>query len=313
MRTREQEVEPLINLSEITEVELLILKRMREFTIGEHSSLFHGTGFDFVGLRDWQAGDRFEAIDWPQSTLTNFSPLVVREFEQPTTSGVVMVADRSASTRCGADSGSTEHGLQIATLIARAVATIGMSAVFFQDSIGLITFDEGFRDLSAVRPRIGKGQVIHCLEAYEHGTGLQELNHTGSLSATLTGFSRKTCMMPVISDFLFDDVEELLVELQQVNNIHDVFIMMVDASFAFELPRVSAGWIEVYDVETGRTRMMSRRELGKQAGKIRAWQDAVAAKAKAHDLDVVRLSTDQVKFDVALVEWVAERRLRRRK
>ena len=51
MRTREQEVEPLINLSEITEVELLILKRMREFTIGEHSSMFHGTGFDFVGLR----------------------------------------------------------------------------------------------------------------------------------------------------------------------------------------------------------------------------------------------------------------------
>jgi hypothetical protein len=89
VRTREQEVEPLINLSEITEVELLILKRMREFTIGEHSSMFHGTGFDFVGLRDWQAGDRFEAIDWAQSSLTNFSPLIVREFEQPTTSGVI--------------------------------------------------------------------------------------------------------------------------------------------------------------------------------------------------------------------------------
>jgi len=38
MRTREQEVEPLINLSEITEVELLILKRMREFTPGEQST-----------------------------------------------------------------------------------------------------------------------------------------------------------------------------------------------------------------------------------------------------------------------------------
>jgi len=101
LRTREQEVEPLINLSEITEVELLILKRMREFTIGEHSSMFHGTGFDFVGLRDWQAGDRFENIDWPQSSLTNFSPLVVREFEQPTTPSVIMVADRSASTRSG--------------------------------------------------------------------------------------------------------------------------------------------------------------------------------------------------------------------
>ena len=322
MRTRpatgltpgEPEVDPLIDLAEITEVELLILKRMREFTIGEHSSLFHGTGFDFVGLRDWQAGDRFEAIDWAQSSLTNFSPLIVREFEQPTTSGVVIVADRSASTRCGVDAGGSDQaGLQIATLIARAIATIGMSAVFFQDSIGLITFDEGFRALSAVRPRIGKGQVIHCLEAYQHGHGLQDLRHTGNLSATLSGFSRKTSMMPVISDFLFDDAEEFIRELSQVDNVHDVFIMMVDASFAFDLPKVSAGWIEVFDVETGKTRMMSRGELSRQSERVRAWQDEVTRQAKQVDLDVIRLGIDQVKFDVALVEWVAERRLRRRK
>jgi uncharacterized protein (DUF58 family) len=314
MRTREQEVEPLINLSEITEVELLILKRMREFTIGEHSSKFHGTGFDFVGLRDWQAGDRFESIDWAQSSLSNFSPLVVREFEQPTTSSVILVADRSASTRCGANTGKSDNrGMQIATLIARAIATLGMSAVFFQDSIGLLTFDESLRDLGAVRPRIGKGQVIHCLEAYQNGFGLQDIKNVGSLSATLTGFSRKTAMMPVISDFLFDDAPALLAELRQVNNVHDVFIMIVDASFAFELPRVSAGWVEVYDVETGRTRMMSRRELSKQSERVKTWQDEIARQAKDNDLDVVRLSIDQVKFDVALVEWVAERRLRRRK
>jgi uncharacterized protein (DUF58 family) len=314
MRTREQEVEPLVNLSEITEFELLILKRMREFTIGDHSSMFHGTGFDFVGLRDWQAGDRFEHIDWPQSSLTNFSPLVVREFEQPTTSSAIMVVDRSASTRCGANAGSSDNqGLQIATLIARAIATVGMSAVFFQDSIGLITFDEGFRNLGAVRPRIGKGQVIHCLDAYQHGEGLQDIRNIGSLSATLTGFSRKTAMMPVISDFLFDEVPEFLRELRQVNNVHDVVLMMVDASFAFELPKVSAGWIEVYDVETGRSRMMSRRELAKQSQRVRAWQDEVARLAKDNDLDVVRLSIDQVKFDISLVEWVAERRLRRKK
>jgi hypothetical protein len=129
----------------------------------------------------------------------------------------------------------------------------------------------------------------------------------------LTGFSRKTAMMPVISDFLFDDAPAFLRELSQVNNIHDVFILMVDASFAFELPRVSAGWIEVYDVETGQTRMMSRRELGRQSARVREWQDEIARHAKDQDLDVVRLSLDQVKFDVALVEWVAERRLRRRK
>ena len=176
MRTREQEVEPLINLSEITEVELLILKRMREFTIGEHSSLFHGTGFDFVGLRDWQAGDRFE---------DDRLGAVVAHQLQPADRPRVRAADhvrRDHRRRpLGVDAlrrrpaGRDDRGVQIATLIARAIATIGMSAVFFQDSIGLITFDEGFRELGAVRPRIGKGQVIHCLEAYQHGHGLQDM------------------------------------------------------------------------------------------------------------------------------------------
>src|SRR6185436_2210337 len=107
-----------------TEIELLILRRMREMTIGDHRSLAHGSGFDFVGLRDWQAGDRFSSIDWAQSSLTNFSPLVVREFEQPSTATVMVVADASLSTRCGV------HGISIARGIARGIATIGMSAVF---------------------------------------------------------------------------------------------------------------------------------------------------------------------------------------
>src|SRR6266849_5616322 len=117
MRTRETDVEPFVNLSELDEIELLILKRMREFTIGEHRSQFHGSGYDFVGLRDWQAGDRFSSIDWAQSTLNNFSPLVVREFEQPSTAAVVVVADASLSTRCGID------GIPIAGAIARAIGT----------------------------------------------------------------------------------------------------------------------------------------------------------------------------------------------
>jgi len=306
VRTREQEVEPLINLSEVTEVELLILKRMREFTPGEHSSLFHGAGFNFVGLRDWQAGDRFESIDWAQSSLTNFSPLIVREFEQPTTSGVIIAADRSASTRCGMD------GVPIALTIARAIATIGMSAVFFQDSIGLITFDARTGRLGAVRPRIGKGQVIHCLEAYDEGRGLQDLKVAGSLSATLIGFSRKTSLVPVVSDFLFEDPGGLINELSLANNVHDVFVVLVDAAFAFELPSVSSGWVEAFDVETGTTRTLSRREARGLQARVQAWQDEVASIARQADLDVLRLGPDQTKFDIALLEWVHERRLRRK-
>src|SRR3989475_10376777 len=166
MRTRETDVEPFVNLSELTEIELLILRRMREFTIGEHRSVFHGSGFDLVGLREWQPGDRMSQIDWPQSTMTNFSPMIVRDFEQRSTATVITVADASLSTRCGID------GIPIAAAIARTIGTIGMSAVFFQDMFGLITFGAKFEEIKAIRPRIGKNQVIHCLEAYQFQTGL---------------------------------------------------------------------------------------------------------------------------------------------
>ena len=48
---------PLVNLDDVAEIELFILKRMKEFTLGDHASVFKGTGFNFVGVRDWEPGD----------------------------------------------------------------------------------------------------------------------------------------------------------------------------------------------------------------------------------------------------------------
>lgn len=296
---------PLVSLSDIDEIELLILRRMRDVTIGDHRSLSHGSGFDFVGLRDWQAGDQPSSIDWGQSTLTNFSPLVVREFEQPSTASVILVADGSLSTRCGM------NGVPIAATVARAIATIGMSAVFFQDMFGVVTFDSGFRNLLAIRPRIGKSQVIHCLDAYQHQRGMEEVRQAGSLSATIASFVRRTALIPFVSDFLFDDSHAVLQELALLNTRHDVFVVLIDSAFAFELPAVSAGWIDAFDVETGRSRMMSRAEMARMGRHVREWQDDVARLAKDVEIDVVRLGIDAAANQHSLAEFVAERRLRK--
>jgi uncharacterized protein (DUF58 family) len=305
MRSRPAEVAPLVNLADITEIELLILKRMREVTMGEHRSGAHGSGFDFIGLRDWQAGDKFSSIDWAQSSLTNFSPLIVREFEQPSNATVMAVADLSLSTRCGVD------GIPIAAAVARAVATIGMSAVFFQDPFGLVTFDQGFRHLAGVRPRTGKSHVVHCLDAYQFERGLQPVRRSGELSTTLGGYLRSRSMLPVISDFLFEDYRNVLKELALLNATHDVFLILIDSAFAFALPPVSSAWIEAVDVETGQTRTLSRSALAGLADRVRQWQDEVSRTAKDADLDVVRIGLDQAKADIELSEFVAERRLRK--
>jgi len=143
-----------INLQEIAEIELYILKRMKEYTLGDHASVFKGSGFNFVGIRDWQPGDRLSNIDWAQSSLNNFSPLITREFEQDSNAAIVAVADASLSTRCGME------GELIATAIARAVAAAGLSAMFFQDRFGVVTFNDRFEQVAAARPRIGCSHLL---------------------------------------------------------------------------------------------------------------------------------------------------------
>ena len=293
-----------VDLNLIAKIELLILKRLGGGTTGEHRSRADGTGFDFVGLRDWQAGDRFSSIDWPQSSLRNFSPMVVREFDQPSTATVLAVADASLSTRCGLD------GTPVAAVIARALATIGLSAAFFQDRFGLLAFDRGFGAVSGIATRTGRGHVVHCLEAYESRRGFEPVAGT-TVAAALSGSLRTTSLVPVISDFLFDDAPAFLRELASVNVTHDVFLVMIDSAFAFLDDGPSAGWIAVRDVEHGGARLVSRRTFRSLAGQARQWQAEVRAAARAADLDVVVLGPDQSMGEIALAELVAERRLRK--
>jgi uncharacterized protein (DUF58 family) len=297
--------EPLVNLSEIAEIELFVLRRMKEFTLGDHASVFKGTGFNFVGIRDWEPGDRTSSIDWAQSSLTNFSPIVMREFEQPSNAAIIAVADASLSTRCGA------HGTLIAAAIARSVAAVGLSAVFFQDLFGLITFDEGFHEIAAARPRIGKPHVLHCLDLYQRRPETDDRASQADFTATIAAHLRKTSLVPIISDFLFADASRIIAELSLLNAVHDVFLMMVDVRFAYQLPDVSAGWIEIFDVETGRTRILSRRELRKLAARIEEWQEEIQRLARDADLDIVRVGLDRWEMETVLVNFVAERRLRK--
>ena len=304
MRTQVAE-EPLVNLREIAEIELFIIKRMKEFTLGDHASVFKGIGFNFVGVRDWEPGDRMSSIDWAQSSMTNFSPLITRDFEQDSNATIIAVADASLSTRCGV------HGVPIAAAIARAVAAAGLSAMFFQDLFGLVTFNDKFQQLATARPRIGRSHLLYCLDLYQNRRTLDPGEEPRDIIVAIESQVRKASLVPVISDFLFPDADRLIRELGLLNAVHDVFLLMADVGFAYQLPTVSDGWIEAYDVETGRTRVLSRRELRRLADRVASWQERIEALARDVGLDVVRVGLDRWQMETALVGFTAERRLRK--
>ncbi len=182
-------------------------------------------------------------MDWAHSTTTLFNPLQVRENIEERSIDIVIAADVSCSTRCGA------AGVLIGKGIARTIATIGLSASIFQDTVGLVLL--GGKEHVIEPPRGGRSHVERMVDLYQTTPAAPGLPQRERLADTLAGELRRTSLVIVASDFLFPDVFATLKELADLKPPHDVFLVMADSAFAFELPEISAGWIGCVDSETG--------------------------------------------------------------
>jgi hypothetical protein len=152
--------------------------------------------------------------------------------------------------------------------------------------------------------------VIYCVDLYQRERP-EEAPANREITETIASHLRKTSLVPVISDFLFADAPRVIKELSRLNAVHDVFLVMADARFAYALPHVSAGWVEAMDLETGRTRVFSRREVRRLADRVDTWQQEIMRLARDADLDIVRVGLDRWEMESVLAKFAAERRLRK--
>ena len=91
-----------------------------------------------------------------------------------------------------------------------------------------------------------------------------------------------------------------------------MFVILIDSRYAFELPSISAGWIEAYDVETGQSRLMSSDDMRQIGARVAVWQETVEVSAADRGLEVLRLGAGAERFHHELVEFLADRRIRKR-
>lgn len=293
-----------VDPADVSELEAFLLRRMRDHTAGDHKSVYAGSGFDVTGLRDWEPGDAMSGIDWAQSSLTNFSPLIVRQLEQDSVATVMVAADASLSTHCG------PAGEQLRSAILRCLTVLGLSAALCQDRFGLVAFDDRGRPLGTLRPRGGKAHAMHCLSLYarcssEGGEG------SGDLRVELEAYLRSASLVVLVSDCLLADIDATIDGFAALAGEHDVLIVIVDARATFALPSVNAGWLEIADVETGETRTISRAAALQMVERIDDWQRAVEQRARARGLDVVRIGAGRWEMEEALAACFARRRLQK--
>lgn len=298
-----------INPADVSAIEAFLLRRMREFAAGDHASVYVGSGFDVRGLREWEPGDAMSAIDWAQSSINNFSPLITRQLEQNSAATVMVAADASLSTHCG------PAGAQVRTTIHRCLAVLGLSAAFSQDRFGLVAFDDRCRPLGSLRPRAGKAHAMHCLSMYaqcvDERTRGDDGADSGELIAELESFLRSSSLLVLVSDCLLEGIDGLIERFALLTGEHDVILVMVDARPMFALPPVGAGWVEIFDVETGESRTVSRAAAAEMIGRVDEWQQAVVRQARSQGLDIVRVGAGRWELEEALSTCFAARRLQK--
>jgi uncharacterized protein (DUF58 family) len=294
----------VIDTADVSALEMFLLRRMREHAAGDHASVFAGGGMDLRGLREWEPGDSMSDIDWAQSSIRNFSPLITRQFEQDSAATVMVAADASLSTRGGAP------GAPLRGTLLRCLAVLGMSAAFAQDRFGMIAFGDAGRPLRALRPRAGKAHVMHCLSHYVSCSESGERGE-GDLITQLEAHLRGNSLLVFLSDGLLAPIHELLERLAVLAGEHDVLVVLVDAREAFAVPPVNAGWVEVCDVETGETVTISRAAALAMRERIAEWQANVIERAQSRGVEVLIVDSDRFRMAEALAACFTRRRLRK--
>jgi hypothetical protein len=151
---------------------------------------------------------------------------------------------------------------------------------------------------------------MHCLSLYAQCSET-EVAGSGELIPQLEAYLRSSSLLVLVSDCLLADIQELIERFAVLTGEHDVLVVMVDARPVFAVPPVNAGWLEIYDVETGESRTISRTAAAEMFERIGEWQGAVLRQARSRGMDVVCVGAGRWELEEALSLCFARRRLQK--
>jgi uncharacterized protein (DUF58 family) len=223
-------------LRQVKAIELRTRGLVGTLFAGEYRSVFRGQGMEFAEVRAYEAGDDFRTIDWNVSARLG-SPYV-KTFTEERELTLMLVVDRSGSTRFGEPVSKAGLAVEVASVLA-------LAAAYHNDRVGALLFaDEVERVIPPRKGRRHALRVIRDLLAFEpEGT---RTNLAASLSYA-SRLLRHRSIVVVLSDFIAEGWDR---PLRRLASRHEVVAITVDDPREHTLP--DSGWIEMQDAETGR-------------------------------------------------------------
>lgn len=197
----------------------------------------------FSEIRPYQYGDDIRNIDWNKTA--HFNVPYVKVFEEEREMTMILMVDVSGSENFG-----TRKQFKSDT-IAEICATLALSAITYNDKVGLILFSEEIE--LYIPPKKGKKHVLRIIREL---VNIEPKNNKNNLSNALRfvidTFKRKANIF-LLSDFI--DESKYLKNLRIVSKKHDFTGIRVFDEKENEFPRL--GLIKLKDNETGHVKLIN--------------------------------------------------------
>lgn len=224
-------------------IELRSRKNANDLFMGEYKSSFKGRGMIFSEIRSYQFGDDVRNIDW--NTTARYNEPFIKVFEEERELTMILMVDVSASNLFG-----TRKQFK-SELIAEICATLALSAIQFNDRVGLILYTSEVELF--IPPKKGKKHVLRIIRElinYEPKSKHNDLSN--SLRFLIDTFKRKANVF-ILSDFIEEKNYER--NLKIAARKHDLAGIKIVDEREIVLPDV--GIIRLTDNETGETRLIN--------------------------------------------------------
>jgi len=260
---------------------LLIKTKRQVFSemIGNNPSLFHGEGYDFSELREYQVGDDIRKIDW---TITaKLQKPYVKLFHEERELSVVAACMMGGSLFFGTHRIKQE-------VVSEIAAILGYSAVKNGDLFTGVTLQE--TRVESDRPTKRLFGVNRFVERVD---GMEVLGIRADYEAGLGGLFRRLkrrSVLFVVGDFLAP------VDMALLSKRHEVIAVIVRDRFE-ESPQ-PLGQVHLVDPETGATLQthFGERSVARYRAQVLASDKALYRHLHRHRIRFVKIFTDEDPF-----------------
>ncbi len=268
-------------LAEVRRIEVQSNRLVSSVMAGGYSSVFRGSGLEFLEVREFADGDDPRLIDWKVTARTG-RPFVKRFVDERELT-VMFLLDVSASMDGGFGVWSARQ------MAVRLCACLAFAAVQNHDKVGLIAFGE--REVAAfVPPQRGSAHALRIvrdgllLQVGGGGTGAVGARGIDAALDRAARLLKRRSVVFVLSDFLGGEIGRPLLRCAQR---HDLTAVRVLSPELFP-PR--AGLVRLRDPETGVERIVdwsNERVRLAWLARVARWRQLRDAEFERGNIDVV--------------------------